>query len=154
MDMPLDLATLQAMPVFGALESGALDHLLTRCRTVQRAPGEVFFGEGEPATSLFVLLAGRAECTRLWQGQVHRLREFGPGDCFGEMALMDFQPRSATLRALQPCQALEVPPDALHALAHHDLQAFALLQMNLGREISRRLRDTDEALFQARVGRA
>jgi CRP-like cAMP-binding protein len=80
------------------------------------------------------------------------MREFGPGDCFGEMALMDLFPRSASIRALVDSTAIELTPDDLLRLYDHDLEQFTLVQMNIGREVCRRLRATDELLFRARMG--
>jgi CRP-like cAMP-binding protein len=143
---------LQRMPVFGALDERAL-HLLVECARVREvAAGAWFFREGDEARSMFVLERGHAVVTRQWQGREIELNRFGPGDCFGEMALMDLHPRSAGVRALDDCAAIEFGPDEMMRLHEADLQQFALLQMNLGRELSRRLRATDELLFRAAMG--
>ncbi|MBL8342188.1 MAG: cyclic nucleotide-binding domain-containing protein [Rubrivivax sp.] len=78
--------------------------------------------------------------------QLVELNRFGPGDCFGEMALMALRPPSASVRALTPCLAIEFGPEEMLRLQQAD-QQFTLLQMNLGREVSRRLRATDGLLF-------
>jgi len=143
---------LQRMPVFGALDERAL-HLLVECaRHCEVAAGAWFFREGDEARSMYVLERGHAIVTRQWQGREIELNRFGPGDCFGEMALMDLHPRSAAVRALDDCSAIEFGPDEMMQLHDADLEQFALLQMNLGRELSRRLRATDELLFRAAMG--
>ena len=139
---------LQRMPVFGALDERAL-HFLVECARHRDVPaGRWFFREGDEARSMYVLESGRAVVTRQWQGREIELNRFGPGDCFGEMALMDLQPRSASVQADTDCQALLLAADDLFRLYEHDLEQFTLIQMNLGREVSRRLRDADEALFR------
>jgi CRP-like cAMP-binding protein len=80
------------------------------------------------------------------------VRELGPGDCFGEMALMDLFPRSASVIARDDCRALEIAAGDLLDLYEHDVEQFALVQMNMGREVCRRLRATDELLFRAMMG--
>jgi CRP-like cAMP-binding protein len=70
------------------------------------------------------------------------------------MALMDFFPRSASVRAVADCQALALSPADLLRLFERDAEQFALIQMNMGREVSRRLRETDELLFRARMNEA
>ena len=70
------------------------------------------------------------------------------------MALLDLSPRSASVRADEDCSAIRITPDNLLRLFEHDAEQFALIQMNIGREISRRLRITDELLFRARMGEA
>ena len=143
---------LQRMPVFGALDERAL-HLLVECAWEVSVPeGGWFFREGDEARSMFVLERGCAIVTRHWRGREFELNRFGPGDCFGEMALMDLYPRSAGVRAIEDCLAIEFGPDEMMRLHEADLEQFALLQMNLGRELSRRLRATDELLFHAAMG--
>ncbi|MBL8323597.1 MAG: cyclic nucleotide-binding domain-containing protein [Rubrivivax sp.] len=143
---------LQRMPVFGALDERALHLLVEGARKTEVAAGDWFFREGDEARSMFVLESGTAVVTRQWQGREVELNRFGPGDCFGEMALMDLHPRSAAVRALTPCVAIAFGPDEMMRLHEADLEQFALLQMNLGREVSRRLRATDELLFRAAMG--
>lgn len=140
---------LQAMPIFGALGSEALAFLVEQTRTRRVAAGEYFFREGDPASSLYVLEAGSVEVVRVWQEHERVVNRLGIGDCFGEMALLDLGPRSASVRALEPCAAIELDVADLHRLYEHDVAQFALVQMNLAREVSRRLRRTDELLFRA-----
>jgi len=143
---------LQRMPVFGALSEPALNLLLEKSKHAEVAAGDWFFREGDEARSMYVLESGHAVVTRQWQGREIELNRFGPGDCFGEMALMDLHPRSAAVRAIEDCVAIEFGPDEMLHLHEADLEQFALLQMNLGRELSRRLRATDELLFRAAMG--
>ena len=53
-------------------------------------------------------------------------------------------------RANGDCRALLLDSEGLLQLCEHDLEQFTLIQMNLGREVSRRLRDADEELFRLR----
>jgi CRP/FNR family cyclic AMP-dependent transcriptional regulator len=87
-----------------------------------------------------------------WQGKQHLLRSLSKGDCFGEMALMDLFPRSASIRAIEDCTALELSAASLYKLYERDLQQFTIIQMNMGREVCRRLRESDEQLFRAKMG--
>ena len=145
---------LQRMPIFGGLREPALCRLLERATTVHRAVGEAFFLEGDAAEAMYVLESGRVAITKHWQGGEFVLHELAAGDCFGEMALMDLQPRSASVRALQDCVAIEFGSDDMLHLYETDMEQFALMQMNLGREVCRRLRATDELLFRATMGEA
>jgi CRP-like cAMP-binding protein len=146
------IRALQRMPIFGGIRDEVLQFLLDQARSATVAEGEYFFREDDAAQSLFVLEGGRVAILKQWNGQLRRLAELGPGDCFGEMALMDLFPRSASAQALEPCSALELSASAFFKLYEHDLEQFAIVQMNLGREVSRRLRDADERLFRATLG--
>jgi CRP/FNR family transcriptional regulator, cyclic AMP receptor protein len=149
---PTRIELLQRMPVFGAIRDDTLTFLLQQARSVQVAAGQLFFRQHDPADTMFVLEAGRVVVFKSWQGQDVALHDLGAGDCFGEMALMDLLPRSASVRADIDCQAIEISGADLHQLYQRDAEQFALLQMNIGREVCRRLRATSELLFQARMG--
>lgn len=151
---PDRIALLQGMPLFGGISDATLEFLVARARQVERAAGAYFFHEGDPATGLFVLETGHVRVSRHRGGQEFVLQDFGPGDCFGEMALMDLHPRSASVRAVDGCRALEIRPEDLHALFERDCAQFALVQMNMGREVCRRLRAADEAVFSIDPARA
>jgi len=151
-ETPIEL--LQRMPIFGALRADTVQFLLQHVRSVAVAAGEDFFRERDQADCLYVLESGRVAVLKTWQGDETLLRYLGRGDCFGEMALMDLFPRSATVRAVEDCKALALAPADLYRLFEHDAEQFALIQMNMGREVCRRLRETDEELFRARMAGA
>ncbi|HLL13312.1 MAG TPA: Crp/Fnr family transcriptional regulator [Rubrivivax sp.] len=143
---------LERIPVFGGLRESALRLLLEQANQVRVARGSWFFHEGDVADSMFLLQGGRVSVIKGWQGRSVLLGQLGGGDCFGEMALMDLMPRSASVRADEDCLAVEFSAGDLLVLYEHDVEQFALLQMNLAREVCRRLRATDELLFRARMG--
>ena len=140
---------LQQIPVFGGISDEALTFLLSLSRQTIVACGDYFFCEGEHGSSMFVLESGRAEVIRRWEDEDIVLGRLAEGDCFGEMALIDFCRRSASVRAVADAVAIEISASALHQLYKKDLEQFALIQMNMGREVSRRLRTTDRRLFEA-----
>ena len=143
---------LQRMPVFGAISESALRFLLAQAREVSVAASDFFFREDDLASSMFVLESGRAVVIKGWQGHDTELHRLSAGDCFGEMALMDLRARSASVCATQDCHAIEFTAADLLRLFERDAEQFALIQMNIGREVCRRLRATDERLFRATMG--
>ena len=149
---PTRIDLLQRMPVFGAIRNDALQLLLEQARALVIPAGEYFFREGDQAVSMFVLEAGRAAVVKNWRDREFVVHTLGAGDCFGEMALMDLFPRSASVRADEDCRAIELAAADLLRLFERDIEQFALIQMNIGREVCRRLRATDELLFRTRMG--
>jgi CRP-like cAMP-binding protein len=143
---------LQRMPIFGALKQETLQFLLAHARMATVRADEFFFREGEQANAMYVLEAGRVAVLKGWQGRELLLHYLGQGDCFGEMGLLDLFPRSASVRAAQDCVAIELTPANLYQLYERDAEQFALIQMNIGREMCRRLRESDEALFHLKMG--
>ena len=127
----------------------ALQLLLEPAPVLRVTAGSYFFRELDPAQCMYVLESGRVAVLKQWRGHEMQLRELGPGDCFGEMALLDLFPRSAAVRAVEDCVAIELTPADLLRLFEQDSEQFALIQMNIGREMCRRLRATDEMLFEA-----
>jgi CRP-like cAMP-binding protein len=149
---PTRIELLQRMPVFGGIREDSLRLLLECSHVVEVAAGALFFCEGDQASTMYVLEVGRVDVFRHWQGRDVVLHSLGVGDCFGEMALMDLLPRSASVRAVEPCRAIEFGSADLMQLYQRDAAQFAMVQMNIGREVCRRLRASNELLFQARVG--
>ena len=145
---------LQQMPIFGGIGDAALRVLLDPAPTINVAAGAFFFRERDPADCMYVLESGRVEVLKDWAGRELLLRQLDAGDCFGEMALLDLFPRSASVRALEACRALTLTPAHLARLFEHDVEQFALIQMNIAREMSRRLREVDELLFRVTMGDA
>ena len=66
------------------------------------------------------------------------------------MALFDFFPRSASAIATLPSEVIEITSANLLEVYQQDLEQFAMIQMNMGREVTRRLRKADDQLFQQR----
>ena len=151
---PDRIALLQGMPIFGAISESTLEFLVACAQQRDLAAGAYFFHEGDAPTGLFVLETGHVRVSRRRAGEEFVLQDFGPGACFGEMALMDLHPRSASVRAVDDCRALELRPEDLHALFERDCAQFALIQMNMGREVCRRLRAADDAVFSIDPDRA
>ena len=145
------LSLLQQMPIFGGIGDEALALLLEHTREISVKNGDYFFREGDRAVSMFVLESGRVAILKSWQGQEYLLSHLEMGDCFGEMALIDLSPRSASVRAAVDCQAIELTTADLYELYQKDSTSFAMIHMNLERELSRRLRESNEQLFQARM---
>jgi NADH dehydrogenase len=80
-------------------------------------PGEVVFNEGDAADSLFMILSGQVEVLKHAGAQLQLVGALGPGEYFGEMALLGRHPRSATTRALTALDVLVLPGSDFSALA-------------------------------------
>ena len=141
------VALLQQMPLFGGIREDILAFLVSVSRDAQVAGGEFFFREGDRGESMFVLESGTVDVIRNGGDTPVVLCTLGAGDSFGEMALIDLGPRSASVRAMEDCSGFEIFAGGLFALYERDLEQFALIQMNMARELSRRLRRADDRLL-------
>jgi CRP/FNR family cyclic AMP-dependent transcriptional regulator len=145
------LELLQTMPIFGAISDDTLRFFLERAKDVRVDKDDFFFRENDQGSSMFVLEKGRVAVFKSWLEQTQSLAYLTRGDCFGEMALIEMSARSASVQATQDCAAIEVSIDVLHQLYQHDLEQFTIIQMNMSREVSRRLRKADDRLFQVQM---
>jgi CRP/FNR family transcriptional regulator, cyclic AMP receptor protein len=107
--------------------------------------GEALMHAGQVPQDVFVLLAGRVKVsTSTAAGRELLLAFREPGDLVGELSALDEQPRSATVVALEPVEALVVAHAAFRAwLAAHPPAAHALLRL-----LAARLRDADAKRVQ------
>jgi CRP-like cAMP-binding protein len=138
---------LQQMPIFGGVEEATLEFILQNSEIVEVDSGNFFFREGDQDNAIYILEQGSVAIFRFWNKQRYKLRELGVGDCFGEMALMDFQPRSAEVVATEDCRAIQITAPQLALLYERNPEQYTMIYMNLGREVCRRLREADRRLF-------
>jgi CRP/FNR family transcriptional regulator, cyclic AMP receptor protein len=127
--------------------------------TVQRRwdPGQFIVVQSEPGRVGFVILRGRVDVLLEWaDGREFCLARLGPGDHFGEMSLLEPEPRSATIRAASAVELLVLRREDF--LQH--LLAEPATMLRLIGSLSQRLRRTDEQVAQlafddtaARLGR-
>jgi CRP-like cAMP-binding protein len=143
-DPPVTVAQLREVGLFGALSDEVLEHLSSSLRTRRVPPGDLIFKEGDSGREMYVLLDGEMEILkRSRRGRDQRVAILGPSDCFGEMSIVDMQPRSASVRALAPSRILRISAEDMDALYRHDLKSYTLIVLNIARDLSRRLRVTD-----------
>jgi CRP-like cAMP-binding protein len=153
-DPPVTAAALREVGLFGALSDEILDRLARTLRTTRFGPGDTVFPEGQAvAREMYVVLEGEMEVSkRSRRGRDKRIAILGPNDWFGEMSVIDMQPRSATVRALAPSRLMRMTSEDLDALYRVDLKSYALIVLNLARGLSRRLRVTDRILADVAAG--
>ncbi len=141
---------LAQIPIFGGLPDLVLERIIDLARVLHVAPGGLVFAEGEPAHSMFIVREGELEiCKRGRNGAEFCLAVLQRGDCVGEMALIDIQPRSATARAVGEATLCVLDQQEIAKLYQTDLEIYTLLVLNIAREISRRLRRADQVLVDA-----
>ena len=110
------------------------------------ADREVVCRQGETGNCMYVVQAGKVEVLREGTGTEVILGELGPGEVFGEMAIFDRQPRSATVRAKGGARILTLDKRQFLRRVHEDPSlAFHILQ-----GMSRRIRSLNEEVSRLR----
>jgi CRP/FNR family transcriptional regulator, cyclic AMP receptor protein len=148
-------AQLAKVPFFDGLTPEALA-MSANVTTEEAHPyGTRIFGYGEPGDKLYIILEGKVRISREVGGMGEEaLAVLGPGEVFGEMALLDESPRSADAKAHERCRLLVITKDAFDDLLflHKDL-AYEVL-WSCVRMLASRLRETNDKLtFLSTTGR-
>jgi CRP-like cAMP-binding protein len=137
----LTVSELRAIGLFGGLDDELLAYLCSAFCVELHPAGAVIVREGEHGRSLFVVLEGEVDITKeRARGGLAHLALLGPGSWFGAMALIDVMPRATTVQAVSPVRLLRVRASDLDALYRRGAKPYALLMMNLARQLSRELR--------------
>lgn len=136
---------LKKVPLFSELGKRDLERLgkLMVPRSVKA--GETIIKENDQAAGFFVVSEGKVEAVRGAEGDnAHTLASFGPGDFFGEMALFEGFPRSATVRAIEDSELLAMTRwDFMAEMKNHPEIAVSMLPV-----LVRRLREADAKLME------
>jgi CRP-like cAMP-binding protein len=103
----LDQATLARLPLFSELTPSERDQLFDHLAVERYAPGDLVFRQGDGGTSFYQVVQGRFDVLRRGDDEAaealgHQVNELGPGDYFGEIALLTDEPRNASVRAATP----------------------------------------------------
>jgi HEAT repeat protein len=127
-------AFLKSAPLFAALESEELAALAEIAIESAYAPGEVIFEEKQEAHHLYVILQGKVEVFLKVNDHLRPLAHLGEKECFGEMAILDNQPRSASVRAEEATTVLKIDRESFHELIMERPQiAFSIFRILSGR---------------------
>jgi CRP-like cAMP-binding protein len=143
------VSVLRQSPLFELLSAAELDVLAELSRPHRHAPGAEIFAEGEVGASLFVLASGEVEVSRKAPSGAEKvIAVLGAPAAFGEMALIDREQRSATVRARTECVALQLTAENFNTFRKHSRDGFTLVVVNIARLLSTRLRETNARLAE------
>ena len=136
-------AYIRDVPLLARLPDEDVTLLASRGRVRRFSAGTTIFHEGDPGDALYVVVDGRVRISRLsGSGSEATLAIVGKGDCFGEFALFDSRPRSATAIAQVPTRTFVVSREDFRDWVRQRPEAsLALLET-----LSLRLRRTDEVV--------
>lgn len=138
---------LERIPMFKELAPDAIELIAAIAREESHRTGTMVFREGDVGDRLYVILDGRVRISRQVSGMGEEaLAILGPGDAFGEMALVDDYPRSADAVVHESCRVLVLDREAVEELMflHKDL-AYEIL-WSFVRTLANRLRETNDKM--------
>ncbi|HEX2204289.1 MAG TPA: aspartate ammonia-lyase [Longimicrobium sp.] len=145
------LSTLRANPLLASLDDAELRALAALAETKRCPRGAYVFRESQPRRAFGMVVRGRVEIVKGFQGLPQVLHVLGDGESYGEGSLLDDYPHSTSgVIASDDAEVLEVPRERLKTLAEDDPRLFGKLAMAAAQIISSRLRHANALL----IGRA
>jgi CRP-like cAMP-binding protein len=149
--MSLDkLSLLRKAPLFASIDAAALGELAQRAGTKRLAADQPLFHKGDPGGELYGVLSGRLRVRGLGpDGRAMVFSYLDPGAIFGEISVVDQQPRSASIDAAEPSELLVVHRSHFAPFVREHPQ----VAINLARILAARLRrisdQTEDAFLLA-----
>ncbi len=133
------MVTLETIPLFRHLNDGELEALRLIVQERRFAGGQDIFREGAPGDGVYFVKSGLVEISVGIESR-RVFSRLGPGEIFGEMAVLEHRPRSANAVAVQETEVFFLPRlEMLSFIQNSPAAAFALLQ-----QISHRLREFNQ----------
>jgi CRP/FNR family cyclic AMP-dependent transcriptional regulator len=145
---------LAAVPLFGGLDGEGLASLARGMRIRRFRRSETIFHVGDPGDALFIVMAGSTKITLpADSGDEAILATLRPGDFFGELALLDGAPRSATAVAIEPTETYILPRDRFREMISSEPVMRETLLATLAAEVRRLTHHVEELHFLDITGR-
>ncbi|MEM7770441.1 MAG: Crp/Fnr family transcriptional regulator [Cyanobacteria bacterium P01_A01_bin.37] len=136
------LLFVRKVPLFEELRDDFLIRLASVMEELDFPPNHTIFRQGEKGESLYIVVSGSVT--------VHigdrTITELGVGSCFGEMAVIDAEPRSASVTTLERCECLLLTQQQLYEA----IDEMPNIAVNVIRLLSRRIRSLNQSLNEAR----
>jgi ATP-binding cassette subfamily B protein len=137
---------LASMPVLAGTDLAAQMLIAEEGAVREFADGEWIVREGEEGHAFFILVAGDVEVVKNANtSEEVTLCALKQGDFFGEMCVLGPMPRAASIRTTGEVRAIEIKAATLHHLYQKMPEQYAIVLLNLARDMARRLCRLDEA---------
>ena len=136
--------TIQSLDVFKGLTPEQLDIVKLHMHPLKAVKGDVIFKEGDPGDKIYFILSGGVSVLAniAENGRARRLATFSEGVFFGDMAILEGRPRSASVRADSETDLLYMTVDDFQDLVQNESLLASKMLMGMARELSYRLRMT------------
>jgi len=124
---------LRSVPLFAGLSHQFLAGIARLAREQSFQAGETIVRQGNPGHGLYVIVAGQVDVVREVDGDEVQLRTMGPGEVFGELALLTHSSRHATVRATKPTDCLAIASVTFERILDHSPEVGKALATTLAR---------------------
>lgn len=141
------LPILSRIAIWGGVSDKQAGEIVRRLETGTFDAGEYVFHKGDEPSSMYIVRNGSVDLLIGDEGAYLKKKTLSVGDCFGVASLMAMQRHTTTALAVEKSEILALTRPALLELQRKDIRLFALLMMNIARELARRLKMTDDILL-------
>ncbi|BBB32165.1 CRP/FNR family transcriptional regulator, anaerobic regulatory protein [Thermotomaculum hydrothermale] len=144
MNLEIKIDLLKKVYIFSEVSEKHLKEILIHCKEKRVTKGEIIVSENELGDSMYLILEGEVKVSLMSEeGKEIILSTLRKGDCFGEMSLLDGEPRSANVIALTDTELLELSRESfLNEIVSNKHIAGAILKV-----LSMRLREANERIL-------
>jgi CRP/FNR family cyclic AMP-dependent transcriptional regulator len=133
-----DIALLSEVPLFASLNPDHLEELASKLTLQRYKRDETIFHQGDPGSMLYIIKAGQVKIyTTSLDGEDVILNVLTDGDFFGELSLLDGEPRSANATAMDATQVLVLHQHDFLAVLHGDLEMCSKIMATLSQRLRR-----------------
>lgn len=137
----VNLNALKDSPLFHGLAAKEIDFFGTLLKPQQMSAGKTIYIENMSGESLYLISRGAVRISQmLAEGEEQTLVVLGPGDVFGELAVIDGGPRAATARVIEDVGLLSLTRKDYNQLCSNNPRLGMQLTLNIFRSFSERLR--------------
>jgi len=110
--------------------------------------GTILFQQGEPGSEMYIIRAGRVQLTRKIRGRESHLASLPPGEFFGEMAIINGAPRSATAQVIEDAQLLVLDGAMFEAMLRHNSEIAVRMIQKLAARLAQANNQVETLLVQ------
>jgi hypothetical protein len=130
---------------FSGLDDKILNKISDACIVRQFTKNETIVRQGEMGLGLYIIARGRVKVDREQGGARTQVAELGPEQFFGDMALLDNKPRSATVTAIEDAECLLLTRDSFVKL----MNKYPEIPIRMAKVLAERLREANEKIVAA-----
>lgn len=143
------VSILSQISLFGGITDAQRDGIFRRLEIGRFKEGEFVFQKGDEPSHIYIVKSGCIELFIPDHEMMIEKKRLGTGECFGQAALMSIHQHTISAVAIKDSEIIVFSKRLLHRLHREDIALFALLMMNIARELARRLQFTDEMLIKS-----
>ena len=146
-DIEYILPIINQIPIFGGLTDKQLYTVFKSLKKVSFCKNEIIFEEGSSPSCIYIIKSGKVRLVKYYRESPHQLVEFEKGHSFGDNELIGIEPHTATAIAVEDTELIILSSITLYKLYETDKELYCMLILNIARELSRRLSQTEDILL-------